>query len=298
VGVVQSIIPDTNDYGNHLTDPQLIVDSAFRARQRRHLAAVLEAVVHMLQVRETHRNQQRNDGRIIDLLVFPELAIHPLDIAPLILPFVRTHKCIVLFGQVYHPSGPGSGFPLINSCIWAIPEWRATSGFQVRFVEQGKAHLTNEESLFSPSPVPFRPAQWIVEYRWSSDHDIKPLRLSASVCYDATDLALASDLKTRSDLYLVCALNRDVGTFDRMSEGLHYHMYQGVIVVNNGQFGGSSFYMPFGESFQRQVFHLHGQPQASIAFAEVSPGKLINRPNRSPSEQPDGEWKTCPANWP
>jgi hypothetical protein len=121
--------------------------------------------------------------------------------------------------------------------------------------------------------------------------------LSASICYDATDLALASDLKTRNDVYIVCALNQDVGTFDRMSEGLHYHMYQGVIVVNNGQFGGSSFYMPFGASFHRQVFHLHGQPQASIAFAEITPEKLINRPNKNPHVAPIGEWKTAPANW-
>jgi len=298
VGIVQSVIPDMDAFKARPDDPELVLDAGFRTNQRGHLSAVLEAVVQMLQVRETHRTQQRNDGRVIDLLVFPELAIHPLDIQPLILPFVRTHKCVVLFGQVYHSARPGTSSPLINSCVWAIPEWRAASGFQVRFVEQGKEHLIREELALTPPPIPFRPAQWIVEYRWNSDEAIPPLKLSASVCYDATDLALASDLKTRSDLYLVCALNRDVGTFDRMSEGLHYHMYQGVIVVNNGQFGGSSFYMPFGQSFQRQVFHLHGQPQASIAFAEVSPQKLINRPNESPSEQPDGDWKTQPANWP
>ena len=67
---------------------------------------------------------------------------------------------------------------------------------------------------------------------------------------------LAADLRSRSDLYIICALNRDVGTFDRMSEALHYHMYQGVLLVNNGQFGGSSFYMPFEKPFHRQVFQL------------------------------------------
>ena len=132
--------------------------------------------------------------------------------------------------------------------------------------------------------------------------------MSASVCYDATDLELARDLRDENDLYIVVALNRDVGTFDRMSEGLHYHMFQGVIVVNNGQFGGSSFFMPFKESFHRQVFHLHGQPQVSIAFAEISPRKLINRPNstwvnlhgdlvEAIEDPPAGDWKTPPAGW-
>ena len=305
VGIVQSIIPNMEDYGNHLNDPELLDDPVFRARQRRHLASVMEAVNQMLQLRETHQSQLRTDGCVIDLLVFPELAVHPLDIDTLILPFVRTHKCIALFGQVYHRSSSAPGAPLINSCLWMIPEWSVTAGFQVKLVEQGKAHLTNLESGFTPPPTSFRPAQWIVEYQWHSSIVYRPLRLSASICYDATCLALASDLKARNDVYIVCALNQDVGTFDRMSEGLHYHMFQGVIVVNNGQFGGSSFYMPFGESFHRQVFHLHGQPQASIAFAEITPEKLINRPTQPPVEQPAspldsapfGRWKTPPANW-
>ncbi len=296
VGIVQSVIPDMCDYGRYRHDPELL-DPTFRIRHRRHFSALLEGVVQMLQVRETHKRQERNDGRILDILVFPELAIHPFDIHPLILPFIRTHKCIVLFGQVYHPANTEQGAQLINSCLWAIPEWGPTSGFQVRFVEQGKEHLAEPERNLQPAPVSFRPAQWIINYRWTSDTSQKPLRLSASICYDATDLSLATDLKSRNDLYFVCALNRDVGTFDRMSEGLHYHMYQGVLIVNNGQFGGSSFYIPFSQTFHRQVFHLHGQPQASIAFAEVSPEKLINRPNNSIQGEPDGKWKTPPANW-
>jgi hypothetical protein len=297
VGIVQSVIPDMADYGRHLNDPELLADPAFRARQRRHLASVMEAVNQMLQLRETHQSQLRTDGCVVDLLVFPELAVHPLDIDTLILPFVRTHKCMALFGQVYHRASSAPGAPLINSCLWMIPEWSVTAGFQVKFVEQGKAHLTNLEAGFMPPPSSFRPAQWIIEYQWNSSPMFRPLKLSASICYDATCLALASDLKARNDVFIVCALNQDVGTFDRMSEGLHYHMYQGVIVVNNGQFGGSSFFMPFGESFHRQVFHLHGQPQAGIAFAEISPRKLIERPNQNMNGAPTGEWKTAPANW-
>jgi hypothetical protein len=297
VGIVQSVIPDMNDYRRHLSDPELLADPVFRARQRRHLASVMEAVNQMLQLRETHQTQSRKDGCVVDLLVFPELAVHPLDIDTLILPFVRSQKCMVLFGQVYHRASSTPGSPLINSCLWMIPEWSPTAGFQVKLVEQGKANLTDLEHGFTPPPSSFRPAQWIIEYQWDSNPACRPLKLSASICYDATDLALASDLKSRNDLYIVCALNQDVGTFDRMSEGLHYHMFQGVIVVNNGQFGGSSFYMPFGESFHRQVFHLHGQPQASIAFAEITPEKLINRPSQNPDANPPGEWKTPPANW-
>ena len=309
IGVVQTVIPDLGDYVHYATAPDLSGDPAFRLRHRAHLAAALEGVNQMRRLRDTHCGMARDDGQTIDLLVFPELAVHPDDVGPLLLPFARKHRCILLFGMVYHAEPRLAGSPLINSCQWLIPERTKTSGFQLRAVEQGKLHLTADEMLLTPTPVGFRPAQWLVEYMWNSDPDLRPLTITASVCYDATDLTLAADLRSRSDLYIICALNRDVGTFDRMSEALHYHMYQGVLLVNNGQFGGSSFFMPLEKPFHRQVFHFHGQPQVAIAFAEICPEKLVNRPKPNTVEgdlltgigsenaPPDGTWKTPPAGW-
>jgi hypothetical protein len=295
IGIVQSIIPSFEDFQEHASDPELLGDPLFRDKRRRHLASMMEGVGQMLRIRDSHKEQERCDGRVIDLLAFPELAIHPEDIEPIIVPFVRIQKCMMLFGQVYHREPSIIGSPLINSCLWMIPQWSPSTGFQIRRIEQGKQHLANPERSI-PGLIGFRPAQWLIEYQWNSDIDnYKPLILSASVCYDATDLALASDLRSRNDLYIVCALNRDVGTFDRMSEGLHFHMFQGVIVVNNGQFGGSSFFMPYREAYHRQVFHLHGQPQATIAFAEITPQKLVDRPTSRDEDLPIGQWKTPPA---
>ncbi len=299
VGVVQTVIPDLGDYAHYATAPDLSGDPAFRLRHRAHLASALEGVNQMRRLRDTHRSMDSDDGQIIDLLVFPELAVHPADVGPLLVPFARKHRCILLFGMVYHAEPRLAGSPLVNSCQWLIPDWTRSSGFQLRTVEQGKLHLTADEESLTPPPVGFRPAQWLVEYKWSSDPDHRPLIITASVCYDATDLTLAADLRSRSDLYVICALNRDVGTFDRMSEALNYHMYQGVLLVNNGQFGGSSFFMPFDKPFHRQVFHSHGQPQVAIAFAEISPEKLVNRSksNTDAGGAPEGTWKMPPAGW-
>lgn len=307
VGIVQSIIPGYDDYAANISDPQLN-GVTIRTSRRAHLATVMDGVSQMLRIRGTHRNISRTDNRNIDLLIFPELAIHPDDINLLILPFVRQHRCIALFGQVYHPMVPFTASPLINSAMWLVPEWNDSRGLQIRRIEQGKKHLTADEQGFSPAPMGFRPVQWLIDYQWHANaENHRPLRLSASICYDATDIAMAADLKSRSDLYIICALNKDVGTFDRMSEALHYHMFQGVIVVNNGQFGGSSFFMPFGSAYRRQIFHLHGQPQTSIAFAEIHPRKLVERPTQSLTDQivsvpnvdlfPHGKWKEPPANW-
>jgi hypothetical protein len=111
-------------------------------------------------------------------------------------------------------------------------------------------------------------------------------------------LALAADLKNRSDVFVIAALNRDVGTFDRMTEALHYHMYQMVILVNHAHFGGSNAYLPYRESHHKQVFHLHGQDEAILAFYDIpDPGELISRGRSLSNARTTKTWKTPPANW-
>ena len=169
IGVVQTVIPDSGDYVHYAAAPDLSGDPSFRIRHRAHLAAALEGVNQMRRLRDTHQGMTRDDGQAIDLLVFPELAVHPDDVGPLLVPFARKHRCILLFGMVYHAEPRLAGSPLINSCQWLIPEWTRNSGFQLRPVEQGKLHLTADEMSLTPPPVGFRPAQWLVEYMWSSN---------------------------------------------------------------------------------------------------------------------------------
>src|SRR3546814_1664247 len=84
----------------------------------------------------------------------------------------------------------------------------------------------------------------------------------------------SSDL---SDVFAIPALNLDVGTFDQMAQALHYHMFQLVLIANNGAYGGSNAHVPKGEAYQRQVFHTHGQPQATISFFEIDDIEGIDR---------------------
>jgi hypothetical protein len=220
----------------------------------------------MLVLRETHRG---SNGRL-DLLILPELSVHPRDIETHLVPFARAHKAIVLAGLTYEELF--SGQPSVNSAIWLIPVLSPERGLQILRRRQGKYHLSPEEQEMN-SPVRrlqgFRPCQWIVGYEWDLTQMNRLLRLTASICYDATDIRLAADLRDQSDIFIIPALNRDVNTFDQMALAPHYHMYQMVIVTNNGSFGGSNAYAPYREPYIRQIFHLHGQPQASIAFLEI-----------------------------
>jgi hypothetical protein len=156
--------------------------------------------------------------------------------------------------------------------------------------------LAYEESILSDKSTQiegFRPCQWLIGYKWALEDQKRLLWLTASICYDATDLSLATSLRSRSDVFAVPARNKDVKTFDQMVLSLHYHMFQLVIVANNGQYGGSSAYWPRSNIHERQVFHLHGQPQATIAFFEIS--DIADFLDRKNTENSNSNWKKPPA---
>ncbi|MCC7338741.1 MAG: RNA-directed DNA polymerase [Pirellulaceae bacterium] len=257
VAIAQSVIPRQTDFQH---DPTLD-DPSYRRRHRRHLASVFAGVEKMLQVRATHVEHAPG----IDLLVLPELSLHRSDIFSLVLPFVRRNHCMVCCGLVFHELNPGDE-NLINVAAWVLPVLQPTGTLDIQLIYQGKCNLTKEEKDLGISS--FRPAQWIFEILDTASGN-KLWAMSSAVCYDATDLALAADLRDHTEMFVVPALNKDVGTFDNMAAALHYHMFQHVVVANSGEFGGSSAHAPFKESHKRTVFHVHGNEQVAIGFFEL-----------------------------
>ena len=287
--VVQTAIPVINNFQH--TDLTLN-EITIRRKHRNHLSAALAAVERMLALRETHKG---SEGRL-DWLILPELAVHPEDVSTHLVPFARAHKAMILTGLTYEEILTGQ--PLVNSALWVIPEWSDAYGLQIKTRRQGKLHLAPNEQAFNGGGAHvlqgFRPCQWLIGYPWSSADGTPPVWLTAAVCYDATDLGLAADLRDVSDVLAIPALNKDVKTFDQMALALHYHMFQLVVVANNGQYGGSNAYWPRSDAHIRQVFHSHGQPQASIAFLEIDDiGAFLERHDVSGAGASD--WKHPPA---
>jgi hypothetical protein len=287
--VVQSVTPDDDDFEKFdLT----MSNPAIRRRHRNHLSTALAAVEKMLDLRDTHKNQNKR----LDWLILPELSVHPRDVRTHLIPFARAFKTAILAGLTYEPVITGG--LLVNSAVWIIP--RMVPGrLQTIMRRQGKQFLSPMETPFNepaPTIMGFRPCQWLVGYEWSSNTDAEPLWLTGAICYDGTDLNLASDLRSRSDVFAIPALNKDVGTFDQMAQALHYHMYQLVIVANNGAFGGSNAHLPKGGPYQRQVFHTHGQPQANISFFEIDDIADM-KARRQQGFDKKGPWKYPPAGY-
>ena len=285
--VLQTVVPEGRDFDKcdiTLSQPEI------RRKHRNHLSAALESIKKMIDLRRTHKE---DDGRL-DWLILPELAVHPHDVKTHLIPFARKYKTMILAGLTYEELLHDK--PPINSALWIMPKQPKGQGLQIQTRRQGKYHIAPEEQRFGP--YSFRPCQWLIGYPWSETQP-RPLWLSASICYDATDIRLAADLREKTDIYAIPALNKDISTFDQMALALNYHMFQYVIVVNNGRYGGSSAYWPVQKDYKRQIFHLHGQPQASIAFFEIEDISFVlrrlNHTERDASEDDFPKWKSPPA---
>lgn len=294
--VVQSVMPEKHDIvpdARDLSTADLELNNPnTRRKHRQHLSAALAAVEKMLDLRETHKSENKR----LDWLIFPELSIHPDDVDRYLAPFARAYKTAILTGVAYERVVRDR--PLINSALWIIPKVVPGQGLQMIRRRQCKQYLSPLETPFNDPTeqiMGFRPCQWLVGYEWSPADTEDPLWLTAAICYDATDLKLASDLRDRSDVFAIPALNLDVGTFDQMAQALHYHMYQYVIIANNGTFGGSNAYVPKGAStYERQIFHTHGQPQATISFFEIDDIADVKARRQQGIEKLNG-WKYPPA---
>ncbi|MES9845653.1 MAG: reverse transcriptase domain-containing protein [Candidatus Sedimenticola sp. 6PFRAG5] len=250
---VQQLLPKGNDFTR--TDPKLD-SSTVKGRNRNHVARLCQITFKTLAAK--NHADENGDRSYADLIVFPELAIH-VDDMDLLKRLADKTRSMILAGLVYTDKDG----KLVNVARWLIPDYRDT-GRQWITRDQGKAFPTRDELRLGV--VSERPCQHILEVEGFEEG---PFKITGSICYDATDLKLASDLKEKSDLFVIVAHNKDVTTFDTMASALHYHMYQHVALVNKGEFGGSTIQAPYRQQYDRLISHAHGVDQISINVADL-----------------------------
>ncbi len=284
VVLVQTLMPRPGDFSK--ADPCLN-NEAFRAQHRRHLIAVCSLVWAQLKVQWGVADKAAGAGARpnADLIVFPELSVHPDD-AWVLQRLSDKTKAMLYFGLT-PVERPGVG--LVNTARWLIPSQTATGrSWIVR--DQGKYHPTDAEAKLGIQS--WRPYQVVIELP-AAPAAQRGFRIAGTICYDATDLRLAADLRDVSDLFVIAALNQDVTTFDNMVAALHYHMFQHLVLVNTGQFGGSTVQAPFRESYQRTIAHHHGGGQVGISIFDLDlddfgPTASTAKPSQGKKTKPAG----------
>jgi len=259
VMMVQSLLPHKEDltkYGLKLDSPK------YRARHRRHVAAVAELLLHKLYSHNSIDDKKYKTANV-DLIIWPELAIHNADID--ILKRLADKTGAMILTGLSFMNLPGVNGPN-NVAKWIIPK-KQVNGRQFITRLQGKQHMTKDEK---GKVKPWRPYQLFIELIHPAYPNEKGFRLTGSICYDATDIKISADLKDKSDAYLIPSLNLDVSTFDSMVDSLYYHMYQYVVLVNTGEFGGSVAKAPYMERYDKLITHVHGNNQVSISSFEMN----------------------------
>jgi len=259
---VQQLLPRESDFSGDST----LDNSITKAKNRDHLSRICQLTYKTLTTKLKAEEGKSNISA--DLIVFSEISVHPDD-QDLIKQLANKTKSIIFAGLVFKDYCG----KLVNTARWFIPDYRDT-GRQWIIRDQGKKFPTRIEKNLNV--IGYRPCQHIIELHGISE---EPLKITGAICYDATDLNLAADLKGKTDLFVVVAHNKDVRTFDTMVSALHYHMYQHVVVVNKGEFGGSTIQAPYKENFDKLISHSHGAEQISINVADLDLA-AFRRPNK------------------
>lgn len=258
------------------------------AEHRRHLAEVCRLTYQKIKTWVAAQEHRREgDGKsepMVDLILFPELSVHPEHVSHL-RALSDKLKASIFTGLTFIDS-PKHSAP-INQGLWLIRTENPGGGRTFQYAWQGKKHPTKVEKKMGVKS--YRPYQVLVEFPIGAG---VPTRVTGAICYDATDLALVADLRDRSDVFLVAALNQDVQTFDNMVAALHFHMYQPVILANMGEFGGSTAQVPLPKH-ERLIAHVHGSNQVAVSVFEIDPTLFKSTVKSKPSR----EIKTPPAGY-
>jgi hypothetical protein len=237
VAMVQTLMPRRGDFD--IKNP-LYWSADYRARHRAHLASVCRLIAQHLAAERSANSRNADEGKHagIDLIVLPELSVHPDDLW-LLCSLSDTTKSNLFVGLTFQE---GSNGQPVNNALWLLRHERNGSREIVR-VHQGKQHMTKDEQSMGVQGE--RPYQVLIELNGPAG---ECYRLAGAICYDATDLSLAADLRDKSDCLVIAALNKDVPTFDTMVQALNYHMFQPVVMTNCGEFGGSTAQVPYKEA--------------------------------------------------
>ena len=258
VAMIQGLMPLHHHFEDGLTG---LDAPGYREKHRNHTAALLHLAHKHLAARDYVLGTSEKPH--FDVVVFPELSIH-VDDRDLMRAFSDSTGAMLFYGLL-GAKNPTSGEP-INAARWLVPQRRSGRRSWVE-VDQGKFNLIPEEHGLGIKP--WRPYQVVIELRDSTKPSNKPYRLTGSICFDATDLSLAADLRNESHMYVVAAMNKDVKTFDGMVAALRYHMYQHILIANIGEFGGSTAQAPYDKEHQRLISHSHGGNQLAVSVFDV-----------------------------
>lgn len=257
IAMVQNIYPRWGDFDKDKWQSS----TESRALLSKHISDLLR----MLESNFRARKNVLKKYESVNIVVFPELSVHPLDVKVLE-RFAIKANCMVFCGLIF-PRHPIEINRRINSGIWIIPQKTMNSNGSRStcfLLEQGKKHLTYDERALGIKE--YRPIQWILRGKYE---DKLLWNITASICYDATDIKFLSNIRDFVDCLIVSSSNKDINVYDAMVAAMRYHLYGHIVIANSGEFGGSTIQAPYDKPYDRVIVHSHGANQAVVSLTTL-----------------------------
>lgn len=183
IAVVQPMRPRRDEFD--VKDPTHWTTGVL-AEHRRHLAEVCRLTYQKLRTWESARSlkpgDDQSDDPVVDVILFPELAVHPEHVF-LLRRLSDKLRANIFSGLTFLQSAKLAA--PINQGLWLIRTESKDHGRSIQYVWQGKLHPTKLERGMGIRG--YRPHLTLVELPIGVK---TPTRIAAAICYDATDLGL------------------------------------------------------------------------------------------------------------
>jgi hypothetical protein len=231
---------------------------------------------------------QGNDGDSKDIILLPELAVPHTELHYL-RQLPRSSGVSILAGTIWRPMHPAARPHatvepdrrfLVNEAVLSTPVltprdddefWRVRE-FRIRkptpsHQERGYAAALSERGHATFEMLPGRKWYRFVHPNWGD--------FTVGICADLLDPTPWESLRGDILHLFLCAYNKDVDLFDKLSWVRAYETYANVAVTNHGKYGGSFAWTP-QSSHRKEIAKLRGNGLFVLADVDLPVQSLKN----------------------
>ncbi len=234
----------------------------------------------------------KGGARQPDVVLFPELSV-PIGYQRQLKMAAERLESVVIAGLDYRIASGQPRPAVSNEAVVIVPKKlrgkKIALRTEIRCV--GKTYPAPDEKRkllkISGGGVEFRtdPAVWIFESANLGN-------FAVAVCYDFMDVDRIVMYRNRIQTLFVLAYNRDITSFDHLSEAIGRMLCCNVVVSNCGKYGGSHAVSPFYKPYERTIYRHSGKALPNAQIIELPLAELLahqkNGDNRKFKSLPPG----------
>ena len=278
VGIIQTSLDATTAWGNDST----------KCWQSKVQISILEEKRAIKEIRY-FLSSFKGVERQPDIVLLPELSV-PIGYEKNLIQTAEAMESILIAGLDYRIDQSQDTATVSNEAVVIVP--RKLNGTKIArrtgVRRVGKTYPSSHEmKKLNAIEVKFQsqPTVWLFESETLGN-------FAVTVCYDFVDLDRIVLYRNRIQTLFVLAYNRDITSFDHISEAIARMVFCNVVVCNCGYFGGSLAVSPFRKPYKRTIFRHSGKNLSNAQLIELPLQPLIE--HQKSEDTTKGDFKSLP----